>query len=88
VPQVIGESLAILRKTGRTHLPWCISNGEEWLFGVLIDEPSKDVRMKKFRLPKLSLNGEPRKEGLELLFKMLIIWTAVPENHLMEIFFK
>jgi hypothetical protein len=85
----------------RKYVPWCISNGEEWLFGLLT-ESSRGVE--SYRLPILSLRERSRKADLETLFKLLIIWvsiqvitcgttqarviqTAIPDRLIMNLFF-
>ncbi|TEB32902.1 hypothetical protein FA13DRAFT_231483 [Coprinellus micaceus] len=35
LPQVVAQALVILKKTGRRSTPWCLSNGCEWIFGVM-----------------------------------------------------
>jgi hypothetical protein len=57
-------------------VPWCISNGEEWLFGLLSQDSSDPIKtVRSYRLPILTLEGS-RKKDLELVFKMLIIWVS------------
>ncbi|RXW20388.1 hypothetical protein EST38_g5463 [Candolleomyces aberdarensis] len=33
-PQVIAQSLAVLQNTGRDHVPWCLTDGHKWIFGL------------------------------------------------------
>ncbi|KAJ2925906.1 hypothetical protein H1R20_g11189, partial [Candolleomyces eurysporus] len=33
-PQVIAQSIAVLQKTRRTSVPWCLTDGQKWVFGL------------------------------------------------------
>jgi hypothetical protein len=63
----------------RNYVPWCISNGVEWLFGVLRQEPIDPMKtVRSYRLPIQMVREGSRQRDLELLFKLLIIWVSSP----------
>jgi hypothetical protein len=62
-------------------VPWCISNGEEWLFGLLSQGPSDPIKtVRSYRLLIMTLEVS-RKTDLGLVFKMLIIWLITVKLH-------
>lgn len=47
---------------------WCLSNGEEWIFGILHEKQSQS-------LTPLFIDDENPEDSMKSILKMLILWV-------------
>ncbi|CAA7264424.1 unnamed protein product [Cyclocybe aegerita] len=98
VPQVVAECLASLSNNSmaRTQLPWCLTNGIEWIFGLVqlqtIEEPRRSgarpqtrVERQSYYFPTFQLqhdmNGKLSQADVKTVFIMLMFWSmATPRE--------
>ena len=74
-----GICLILISNYRRKIVPWCISNGEEWIFGILTGtEEGNNLRYNNYRLPTLMVfaGSQVQSNNLETLFRLLIIWVS------------
>ncbi|KAF8641325.1 hypothetical protein AX16_010050 [Volvariella volvacea WC 439] len=89
IPQVIGECLAIMQKTGREYMAWCLTTGLAWYFGVTQRlEHLSQTRVYHTQLKRISAENDKKfnPTDMHIVFSLLAYWTLVPSNELVECF--
>ena len=60
------------------YVQWCLSNGEDWIFGTL------DNDLESRSLPPLSICDSNLIESIKKILKMLILWVST--SHILAVF--
>ncbi|KAF9527613.1 hypothetical protein CPB83DRAFT_855715 [Crepidotus variabilis] len=84
-PQVIGESSAMMVQFKRNQMPWCLTDGLEWIFGIVIQENSKQ---KSYRLKTLRIDPQQEDARAELyqIFMVLLYWVSAQGPEILTLF--
>ncbi|CAA7268983.1 unnamed protein product [Cyclocybe aegerita] len=96
VPQVLAEALACLEMTagnkpGTAALPWCLTDGIQWFFGVIVRTQGCQ-QTTSYRAPAMSFSEKKIKEAdLKNIFTALTFWAITAPSELakkMETWYK
>ena len=64
----------ILRVIRLAYVQWCLSDGEDWIFGTL------KRGMHSRSLPPMSICDGNLEESIKNILKMLILWVSIPHT--------
>jgi len=67
----------VLRLFRLDYVQWCLSNGEDWIFGTLKGMQSQS-------LPPMSIYDGDLEEGIKKILKMLVLWVSI--YHVLAVF--
>ncbi|KAH6901424.1 hypothetical protein BKA70DRAFT_1568520 [Coprinopsis sp. MPI-PUGE-AT-0042] len=94
IPQVVMEAYVCAKKSKRKAVPWILTNGSRWLFGVLnLDEDTRGFNtfgyfaVKPLNLKK-SMRTEDNKEAISTIWRMLTLWAFCNPQQLFAIFIR
>ncbi|KAJ3510916.1 hypothetical protein NLJ89_g4401 [Agrocybe chaxingu] len=88
VPQVLAEALACLEMTagskplGTAALPWCLTDGVQWFFGVIVRAQGCQ-QTTSYRAPAMSFSEKKIEEAdLKNIFTALTFWAITAPSEL------
>ncbi|KAF4620762.1 hypothetical protein D9613_000023 [Agrocybe pediades] len=99
VPQVATQALAVKAKTGIKCVPWCLTTGRRWIFGVVYS-PRKQIENEHgekndtFILMlepvdvEIKDTEDPMKNALREVLPLLLAWVLCSTEDIMDTFFK
>ncbi|KAF4622438.1 hypothetical protein D9613_009456 [Agrocybe pediades] len=86
VPQVSAEALAIMKRTGRQYLQWCLTTGDSWMFGAIYypsqpegtmsdsNDSIRIVMLDPIDMHVQSLNEDELTKKVNEISRLLICW--------------
>ncbi|KAF8654644.1 hypothetical protein AX16_003497 [Volvariella volvacea WC 439] len=89
IPQVVGECLAIIEKTRREYMAWCLTTGLAWYFGVTERRRySSQTRVYHTQMKRISTDSDKKFKPTDMqeVFSLLAYWALVPSDQLVECF--
>ncbi|KAH6911998.1 hypothetical protein BKA70DRAFT_1559500 [Coprinopsis sp. MPI-PUGE-AT-0042] len=93
VPQAVMEAYVCMKKSKRTAVPWILSNGSRWFFGVLHVEHEQGINSFGYlEVPPMdldqSISTRHNEEAAETIYRMLIFWVFCDPERLFQVFIR